>query len=376
MQQTQITPTNAIERLFTSPQIQAEWFDPSFLSQIPLTQVQQIVDGIQSELGPFQSVQAEGESYTVVMAKGKVTTEIVLNNRGQILGLLFQPQSNAITLPAAIEQLQTFPGQVNLLVLEGNTELAAFNADPPLAVGSAFKLAVLAALRQQIEAGQRSWDDVVELQAQDKSLPSGLLQTWYEGALLTLQSLATLMISISDNTATDALIRIVGRESIESLADRNRPFLTTQEFFTLKDPQNAALLQRYREGNEAQRRQVLAEVAELPLPHPSIFAGEPLAIDVEWFFTPRELCTLMQQVADLPLMSVNPSGLVTSNDWSKVSYKGGSEPGVINLTTWLQAKNGKTYCVVATWNNPEAALAEERLLTLYSGIIEELKTRN
>jgi beta-lactamase class A len=184
------------------------------------------------------------------------------------------------------------------------------------------------------------------------------------------------MISISDNTATDALIRIVGRESIESLADRNRPFLTTQEFFTLKDPQNAALLQRYREGNEAQRRQVLAEVAELPLPHPSIFAGEPLAIDVEWFFTPRELCTLMQQVADLPLMSVNPSGLVTSNDWSKVSYKGGSEPGVINLTTWLQAKNGKTYCVVATWNNPEAALAEERLLTLYSGIIEELKTRN
>ena len=55
----------------------------------------------------------------------------------------------AIGLEAAIEQLQTFPGQVNFLVLEDKSELASFNADQPMAVGSTFKLTILAALRQQ-----------------------------------------------------------------------------------------------------------------------------------------------------------------------------------------------------------------------------------
>ena len=80
-------------------------------------------------------------------------------------------------------------------------------------------------LRRQITEGQRSWQDVIELESSYKSVPSGFLQTWPNGSLLTVASLAALAISPSDNTATDSLIYLVGREAIEALTPRNRPFL-------------------------------------------------------------------------------------------------------------------------------------------------------
>lgn len=371
-----LSPQAALERLWTAPQVESEWFAASFLQQIPVAP-EQILQDLKTNLGALQSVQPEGEGYRVRCERGSLRALIVLNPQGQITGLLFQEmQSNALTVADAIQQLQALPGQTSLLVRAGDTELAAWNADQPLAVGSTFKLAVLAALRQQIEAGQGSWAEVMALQPQDKSLPSGFLQTWFDGARLTLETLATLMISQSDNTATDVLIRRVGREAVEALAAGNRPFLTTREAFVLKSAQNSALLQRYREGDEGQRRSLLPELAALPLPSPAEFSGNPIAPEVEWFFSTRELCDLMDRVADLPLMSVNPGGgLVNPQDWARISFKGGSEPGVLNLTTALVGKDGTPYCVSATWNNPEAALDEGRFFALYGGLVAGLGSR-
>jgi len=377
MAQAQLSPSMALERLFTAPAVEREWFTDSFLNQIPVPP-EQIIRDIQGQLGAFQVVQAEGDRYRLLFEWGSLQAAIALNPQGQITGLLFQNlQTNGISVSEAIAQLQALPGQVNLLVLETSTEtpveLAALNADQPLAVGSTFKLAVLAALRQEIEAGQRNWGDVVALEAADRSLPSGILQTWFDGALLTVESLATLMISQSDNTATDRLIRLVGREAIEPLAPRNQPFLTTREAFVLKAPQNATLLQQYREGTAAQRRQLLADIAQTPLPAVTDIPDQPTTLDVEWVFTPRELCALMGQVSALPLMQVNPGGgLVNPDDWAQVAFKGGSEAGVLNLTTELVSKDGKRYCVSATWNNPDAPLDEGRFFTLYSGLMAGL----
>uniref|UniRef100_A0A0C1NEF4 Beta-lactamase n=1 Tax=Tolypothrix bouteillei VB521301 TaxID=1479485 RepID=A0A0C1NEF4_9CYAN len=92
-------------------------------------------------------------------------------------------------------------------------------------------------------------------------------------------------------------------------------------------------------------------------------------------FTAEELCQLIEQVADLPLMSINP-GVANTENWQRVAYKGGSEPGVFNMTTWLQAKNGKNYCVVAIWNNSNASLEESKFMALYSGVLAKLAANN
>ncbi|HEY9829912.1 MAG TPA: serine hydrolase [Stenomitos sp.] len=366
-----MTPKAAIERLFTSKQIQTDWFTPSFLAHIPVSP-QQVIESLKTALGDYQGVQKIDEDYLVIFERGSVPTKIVLDASGRISGLLFEsPRAKVSSLNEAIAQFKTLPGKVSLLVLEDNQERAALNAATPLAVGSAFKLAVLEALKGQIASGKRSWSDIVELQPHWKSLPSGILQNWPDGSRLTVETLAALMISQSDNTATDSLIHWVGKAAIEAVALRNRPFLTTRELFLLKSVQNEALLKRYRAGNEAQRRIVLDEVNQLPPPELTAFGSSPNALDVEWFFTSQELCSLIENVADLPLMSINP-GVASAKDWQRVAFKGGSEPGVLNLTTWLLGKTGKRFCVAATWNNGES-LDEAGFMSLYGGVLEILK---
>jgi beta-lactamase class A len=368
-----ISPKAALERLFTSKEIQSEWFTSEFLAQIPIVQSRQIIDELKRQLGTYQGVQNNAQDYLVICSQASVPTKIILNSKGQISGLLFEsPQAQFISLEEATTKFQALPGKVSFLVQEGKTTQAALNTKTPLAVGSAFKLAVLKALKSEIVSGKRTWKDIVKLQPSWKSLPSGILQTWPDGTYLTVQTLAALMISLSDNTATDILINLIGRQPIELVSPRNRPFLTTRESFILKSSRNENFLKRYRTSNEAQRRTILTKLSKKPLPDVNEFDGaNPFALDVEWFFTAEELCGLMEQVADLPIMTINP-GVANSKNWQRVAFKGGSEPGVLNMTTWLQGKNGKNYCVVATWNNSDASLEESKFIALYSGVIAKL----
>jgi beta-lactamase class A len=351
-----ILPMAAIDRLFVATTIELSWFAPSFLEQIPPTQINQIIAQLKAALGEYKGVRPEGKEYLVLFSRGTVPTAIALNAQGQISGLLFRPaRSAAATLDEAVGALVGLPGKVALLVIEDGKTLVAKNHEVPLAVGSAFKLAVLAALQRQIREGKHSYHEVVELKPLWKSLPSGILQDWPDGAPLTLGTLATLMISKSDNTATDALIAVVGTQAVERESLRNRPFLTTRSAFVLKSDANKALLERYRSAAEEQKREVLRKTLELPLPSATEFGSELKAPDVEWFFTAEELCSLMEQMKEVPALAINP-GPAGHGDWQKVAFKGGSEAGVINLTTRLQAKNGRRYCVSATWNGDEVGV--------------------
>jgi len=134
-------------------------------------------------------------------------------------------------------------------------------------------------------------------------------------------------------------------------------------------------------GDATVRAALLPELKNAPLPTEADFTRGPLALQVEWFFSVRELCTLMERVQGLPLMSINP-GVANPADWARVAFKGGSEPGVLNLTTGLETplspqsregKGGKRYCISATWNNPQEALDEQKFITLYSGLLEALR---
>lgn len=366
-----ITPQQALERIFTTPKIQADWFATNFLQQVSVTQIEAVIQQITQDLGEYQSVAETADGFEVRFSQGTVLAQIRLDGNGRIVGFFLKPASAPISLEEAAATLENTPYPASLLVLKNGVEQASVSAGEPLAVGSAFKLAVLAALQNQIQAGALTWDTVVELQSEWKSLPSGMLQDWPTTSAVTIETLAILMISISDNTATDALISLIGRENIEALTPRNQPFLTTREFFTLKNPVNASWLERYRSGDLTQQRQVLRAVPELPLPNASIFAGAPLSLEIEWFFTSRELCQLMGQVAPLSAMHVNP-GVANPADWQDIAFKGGSEPGVLNLTTLLKDDAGNTYCVTTTWNNSDQALDETALSQLHQGIISGL----
>jgi hypothetical protein len=244
-----------------------------------------------------------------------------------------------------------------------------------LAVGSAFKLCILAELASRVASGGLAWDDVVVLNDTHRSLPSGILQGWEAGTALTVQSAAMLMTSLSDNTAADLLADIVGRSALEARSPRNRPFLTTREFFVLRLPHAEDLLERWRHGDLDDRRAVLKAVADRPLPPAKALSHLTTELSVEWWFTPVELCDLIREVEQFPGLRINP-GLADPRAWSRIAFKGGSEPGAISWTTHLHDAAGRRHALAfATNATSDAAIDERRLASLYRDALDLLNPR-
>ncbi|CAN5528743.1 class A beta-lactamase [soil metagenome] len=97
--------------------------------------------------------------------------------------------------------------------LETGEELY-LNADQTFPLCSVFKIPVLAEAFHQIEAGKLTLEDRWELTLAEKNLPSGILVFLQDGLMPTLCDLLTLMIIISDNTATDMVMHRLGVPNI------------------------------------------------------------------------------------------------------------------------------------------------------------------
>ncbi|MFW5800530.1 MAG: hypothetical protein ACOCVC_00740, partial [Spirochaeta sp.] len=121
-----------------------------------------------------------------------------------------------------------------------------------------------------------------------------------------------------------------------------------------------------------QRREILEGLGDHPLPGADIFSGEPVAPDIEWFMTTAELADLIEHAGSLELMTINP-GLARTSDWEHIAYKGGSEPGILNLTTLLVGEDGVRWTVSVTVNNNQSALNEPAVYAAYQAILQTIK---
>ena len=82
---------------------------------------------------------------------------------------------------------------------------------------SAIKLPILVTLMRQVEAGEQNLDEVVTLAASDIVPGSGVLQQLTPGKVsLSLRDVATLMVTVSDNTATNMIIDRVGMPKVNA----------------------------------------------------------------------------------------------------------------------------------------------------------------
>ena len=261
-------------------------------------------------------------------------------------------------------------------------------------LGSAFKLYVLDAVAQAIAAGKLSWTQKLTVTDAVKSLPSGELQNVAAGTTVTVQQAALLMISISDNTAADLLLGLVGQNAVEQamrdtgMADpaRNIPFPATRELFVLKLSDYPQLVDQYLAATTAGKSALLRQTHAVPLSALDAKAWTtPLDIDtVEWFASATDICQaylslgrLSTQPALAPLnevLSVNSGQIPLSHtEFPKVWFKGGSEPGVVTLNYRVTTASGRTYVASLLTENPGAAIptsADSRLLQILAGAIE------
>lgn len=365
-----------IDTMLRTGRADPSWFSSSFLAQVSAAQVDSVIAMVIKTLGQYERVEVTPTRFIAHFAKGTDDILIHLDSDMKIDGLLFKPLApTAASLDDALRTLRGMPGTVSYAIIqEGRSEIAALNPYASLAVGSAFKLAVLNGLVDQIKRGRRHWSDVVPLQPGWKSIPTSVLRDWPNRTPLTLAAYAAEMISVSDNTAADALTRIVGPVSLRPYASGNDPFLTTREMAILKSAVGDGLRTAYLSATTAgARTAVLRRVDALPVPTVNQLLSKPL-LSIEWHYSARQLCDLMWRVAQLPLMSINP-GVADPAAFRRISFKGGSDIGIINLTTLVTTKRGTRVCFSATENNAAQALDESAFEMAYSAAMRLLASR-
>lgn len=376
-----------------------EIFSQSFQAAISTTQIKALSANLTAQFGPAVAAtllkphDGTRAAFEIRFERGlaKGSMAIDPSEGGRISELLISSVDALAVVddtPAKIAaDLAALPGSVNawFAPLDGGTPVISIGAQTPLALGSTFKLYVLATLAEDVKAGRRKWSDVVLLSA--KSYPSGQLQDWPEGSPVTLHTLASMMISISDNTATDQLITELGKERILKLMGdsghsdpgANDPFLTTKQLFLLK-ASDAETLSEWRSGNPA--KQAIIDVVQVAQEDPTLdqivaaFANGPKALDIEWFASPADLANLMRHMrrcADpeaFAILAINPSATpAIKANWDYIGYKGGSEPGVLNYTWFLRDGAGRDHILTLGWNNPAAALEDGKLLAIAQRIL-------
>jgi beta-lactamase class A len=89
-------------------------------------------------------------------------------------------------------------------------EEIAINADAPMDTMSVIKIPLMAEAFRQIGAGKFQLSDRVKLAAAAKQPGTGIIRSLDAGVDLTVKDLLTLMIIVSDNTATDLVYEKVG----------------------------------------------------------------------------------------------------------------------------------------------------------------------
>jgi len=346
----------------------------------------------------IDAVQPNAARIRITCERGIVSMNLAIEAEApnRIIGLLITGTSAAeASLDEVVSALKAEPGLTGFALarLDNGPPIAtlSLNADRPAAIASAFKLAILAELIRAINRGERHWDDAMTLDG--SPLPGGFYTQKPAGTQVTLREVTEKMISVSDNSATDILLALVGREKVEAMlpvigwrdAARNRPMLSTLDMFKLKGLQRGALGRRWPTLDEAGKRALLAtEVTPAPLSalDPMLFReGRPRLLDVEWFASPADLVRTMDWIRRNTekgpgaearrILAMNAGvGPAAASGWSYVGYKGGSEPGVISMSFLLQAKSGGWYALSATRNNPVAVVDEGRFIALMSRAVE------
>jgi beta-lactamase class A len=111
-----------------------------------------------------------------------------------------------------------FTGKLSLFVKDLATgETLARDPDAVVPTASCIKLFVLMELARRVSVGDLSWEQSIPVLANQQVGGSGVLKDLSAGIQLPLRDVATLMIVLSDNTATNMLVDLLDRQAVNSM---------------------------------------------------------------------------------------------------------------------------------------------------------------
>jgi beta-lactamase class A len=334
---------------------------------------------------------------------GILEMQVAVDDAGLIAGLFFgEPEADrepATSWAELEEQAVALGGDVSLTVTRvtggelGERILEVLpdgvGASEARPIGSIVKLYVLGALVRAVEEGRIGWDDPLTVTDDVRSLPSGELQDAATGTVVSVREAAGKMIAISDNTATDMVIRAVGREAVEAaLADlghadpaRNVPLMTTRDLFRVGWQDDGALRARWSDADAGERHALLDALPGGALDLPITAVSDVAWTDgADWFATPDDIARAHVRLAELAatpagepvrgILSANP-GLPEPERFDHVAFKGGSSVGTLALA-YLVEDGDEAWTVVVQAAARETSGLERQ--SAYAGLAADAAT--
>jgi hypothetical protein len=293
-------------------------------------------------------------------------------------------------------ELAKLPGHTGFafceLTADGPRQLSGVRSDERFAVGSTFKLFILGTLAHEVNEHRRSLDDVALLQADLVGPPQSEMAEWPVDSPVTLHTLALKMIWISDNTATDHLLHLLGRKRIEKqmelMGDKNAawnvPLLSTREMAMLRDKKQGTPGVSYNKLDEAGKRHFLDEHFQ-GVPDYEALDFDTAAYNVaEWYATPLDMAHALAWLRVnaaagkpahplLAVLTVDPKLEYDKQKWPYVGFKGGSEDQLLAGNWLLKNQNGKWYTINLFYNNPDGTADPEKLIGALQAIFKEIE---
>jgi len=111
----------------------------------------------------------------------------------------------------------THKGHVTLYATQLNTgKTVALDPDKPVQTASVIKLTILFEAMEQVRAGKAHWDEKLTLATGEGVSGSGVLMFFDTPLTLTLKDVLTMMVIMSDNTATNLAIDRFGIDAVNA----------------------------------------------------------------------------------------------------------------------------------------------------------------
>lgn len=116
------------------------------------------------------------------------------------------------------DRLDALSGKIGVYYKNlATNETFDYHAEESFLAASVIKLPLLAAVLHEVHEGRMRLDDTIRVRPEDKVPSCGALNYMHSGLEVTILDLCHLMIVISDNTATNILIKRLGYEKIRTI---------------------------------------------------------------------------------------------------------------------------------------------------------------
>lgn len=337
-------------------------FDVSFFESITVPEMHATLDDLRAaQVWTPTAYEGNDAQAKITIESSAVTYDMSVSVTGDgVMNALFFGQPEPEHTPAASwddlqAQLEEAPYEVSLQVREVGVDqpdvLIGDAGSSP--IGSIIKLYVLGGVVDAVDSGALTWESPLTIDAEVRSLPTGELQDLPDGSTVTVLEAAQKMMAISDNTATDLLIRAVGKDAVSAALvemghaspDDNAPLLTTRELFWIGWG-DEDLRERWADADAVEREALLAEVpAGVPDANSLDWSVAAWQSGAEWFATHDDIVrahvALQERAATAAgapvrdILSANP-GVAFGDEWTYVGFKGGSSMGAIAGSWYLE----------------------------------------